>query len=461
MKRKAKIQFILGASLLAVFILFTMSLTLVDIQPIGPEGSCVAYAGINKAVHELFGVNMTLYNITDWAGVVAILIAFGFAILGLVQWIKRKHILKVDSSILVLGVFYILVFGVYAFFEFHVINRRPILINGILEASYPSSTTMLAMCVLPTAMMQFHRLIKNTKIRNTINALCGLFTAFMVIGRLVCGVHWFTDIFGGLLFSVAMILLYCSANSFILAKKRDNNMKYPLSEKYNGPELMSKIMGPNPVKLEEELLTGHRIPAESVVCDLGSGQGLTSVFLAKEYGFTVYAVDLWSDLENNRSFFREMGLSDEQIIPVKADATDLPFEAEFFDAIVSTDSYNYFGRDPEFLDRRLLPFVKSGGYVYIAIPGMKQDCHDNLPSELLLSWTPEQMDYIHDVSYWRNMVSQSRCAEIIEVSEMASNEEVWKDWLAQENEYAVGDRKSMEAGGGKYLNFIKIVLRKK
>ena len=101
------------------------------------------------------------------------------------------------------------------------------------------------------------------------------------------------------------------------------------------------------------------------------------------------------------------------------------------------------------------------GLSYIAIPGMKQDCHDNLPSELLLSWTPEQMDYMHDVSYWRNMVSQSRYAEIIEVSEMASNEEVWKDWLAQENEYAVGDRKSMDAGGGKYLNFIKIVLKKK
>lgn len=238
-------------------------------------------------------------------------------------------------------------------------------------------------------------------------------------------------------------------------------MKYPLSEKYNTPELMSKIMGPNPVKLEEELLTGHRIPAGSVVCDLGSGQGLTSVFLAKEYGFTVYAADLWSDPEDNRCFFREMELTDEQIIPVKADATALPFEAVFFDAIVSTDSYNYFGRDPEFLDRKLLPYVKNGGYVYIAIPGMKQDCHDNLPPELLLSWTPEQMDYMHDVSYWRNMVSQSQHAEIIEVSEMVSNEEVWKDWLEQENEYAIGDRKSMEAGGGKYLNFIKIVLRKK
>jgi len=220
MEKKAKNQLILGTSLLAVFILFTMSLTVVDVQPIGPEGSYMAYADMNKAVHELFGVNMALYNITDWAGVAAILIAFGFAILGLVQWIKRKHIWKVDSSILALGAFYLLVFGVYAFFEFHVINRRPILINGVLEASYPSSTTMLAMCILPTAMMQFCRLIKNTKIRNAVNTLCGLFTAFMVIGRLICGVHWFTDIFGGSLFGIAAILLYCSANNFILTKKR-------------------------------------------------------------------------------------------------------------------------------------------------------------------------------------------------------------------------------------------------
>lgn len=238
-------------------------------------------------------------------------------------------------------------------------------------------------------------------------------------------------------------------------------MKYVRSEAYATPELMAKIMGPNPIKLEEELLQDHRIPAGAVVCDLGSGQGLTSVFLAKEYGFTVYAADLWSDPEENRRFFREMGLDDRQIIPVHADATALPFEKEFFDAVISTDSYNYFGRDPEYLDQKLLPFVKKGGYLYIAIPGMKRDCHEDLPPELLLSWTPEQLAYMHDVPYWRNMVEQSRDAEVIEVGEMESNDEVWSDWLKQENEYAVCDRKAMEAGGGKYLNFIRIVLRKK
>ena len=238
-------------------------------------------------------------------------------------------------------------------------------------------------------------------------------------------------------------------------------MKYVLSQKYNTPELMSKIMGPNPIKLEEELLNDCKISENAVVCDLGSGQGLTSVFLAKEYGYTVYAADLWSDPEDNRKFFRQMGLSDTEIIPVKADATELPFENEFFDAVISTDSYNYFGRDPEYLDKKLLPYVKRGGYIYISIPGMKKDCHDNLPSELLLSWTPEQLDYMHDAKYWTDMVGCCKGAEVLDVSEMESNDEVWADWLKQDNEYAIGDRAAMEAGGGKYLNFIKIVLRKK
>lgn len=238
-------------------------------------------------------------------------------------------------------------------------------------------------------------------------------------------------------------------------------MKYIRSEKYCTPELMKMIMGPNPIKLEEELLVEHKIPEDAVVCDLGSGQGLTSVFLAKEYGFTVYAADLWSDPAENRTFFDSMGVSPDRLIPVKADATALPFEKGFFDAIVSTDSYNYFGRDESFLDEKLLPFVKSGGYIYIAIPGMKKDCHDDLPPELLLSWTPEQLDYMHDVKYWTNMVSKCVGAEALSIKEMESNDEVWADWLKQDNDYAIGDRKSMEAGGGKYLNFISIVLRKK
>lgn len=238
-------------------------------------------------------------------------------------------------------------------------------------------------------------------------------------------------------------------------------MKYEKSFKYNNETYNKRIMGPNPIKLLEELMLENKTPKGAAVMDLGSGQGVTSVFLAKEYGFKVTACDLWSDPDENRSFFKEVGLSDNEIIPVKADATDLKFEKVSFDAVISTDSYNYFGRDPEYLGSKLLPFVKKGGYLYICVPGMVRDIHDNLPNELLLSWTPEQLDYLHDVNYWRGIIGKTEGIDILAIKEMQSNEEVWNDWLSQDNEYAVGDRKSMEAGAGKYLNFIAIILHKK
>ncbi len=238
-------------------------------------------------------------------------------------------------------------------------------------------------------------------------------------------------------------------------------MEYMKSKAYESKDWMEKIMGPNPMKLTEELMRNHKIPEGSRICDLGSGQGLTSIFLAKEYGFTVYAADLWSDPAENQKFFDAQGVPREQLIPVKADATNLPFEKEFFDGVVSVDSYNYFGRDPFYLDEKLLPFVKPGGYLYFVIPGMKKDLHEDLPPELLLSWTPEQLDYMHDLCYWRDLLSQTQGAELLEIKETKGNEELWQDWLAQENEYAINDRKSMEAGAGKYLNFMKMVLQKK
>lgn len=237
-------------------------------------------------------------------------------------------------------------------------------------------------------------------------------------------------------------------------------MKYLRTEKYNNDLINQKIMGPNPLKLEEELMLNNKTAKKSIVMDLGSGQGITSVFLAKEYNFKVYATDLWSNPEENQKFFEQMGLTKENIIAVKADATDLPFEREFFDAVVSTDSYNYFGRDEKYLDEKLLPYVKKGGYVYIVVPGMKKDCHDNIPKELLLSWTPEQLDYIHDIEYWKNIVSKSKNSKIFSIYEMESNEECWNDWIKCDNEYSINDRKSIEAGALRYLNFIAIILQK-
>lgn len=237
-------------------------------------------------------------------------------------------------------------------------------------------------------------------------------------------------------------------------------MNYIKTEKYNNDLINQKIMGPNPLKLEEELMLNNKIPAKSMVMDLGSGQGITSVFLAKEYGFKVYATDLWSNPKENQDFFKLMGLTKENILAVKADATDLKFEEEFFDAVICIDSYNYFGRDEKYLDDKLLPYVKKGGFIYLAITGMKKDCHDNIPKELLLSWTSEQLDYIHDIEYWKNIMSKSNNSKIISIYEMKSNEECWNDWIKCDNEYSINDRKSIEAGALKYLNFIAVILQK-
>ena len=167
------------------------------------------------------------------------------------------------------------------------------------------------------------------------------------------------------------------------------SQSFPKATSFDATLVRSKIMGPNPLKLCEELLRGARIPRGARVCDLGSGTGITSALLAREYGFDTYAVDLWSDPEENRAFFDSLGIPVSSIHPVKADASrGLPFCAGFFDAVVSIDSYNYYGRDSRYLDERLLPYVRTGGELHLSIPGMVHDCHDDLPSCLLASLPP-------------------------------------------------------------------------
>ena len=207
MKRVRKI-FIVSICLLTAFVLWTMAISFVDVRAIGPQDSSVGFAAINGYVHNLTGVHFSLYNITDWLGLVPIFVCMGFGILGLTQWIKRKSICKLDHGILVLGGFYIITIAAYLFFENVVINYRPVLIGGILEASYPSSTTLLVMCVMPTAVMQFNSRIRNKLLRNIVAATLVAFIAFMAIGRLLSGVHWLTDIVGGALLSTGLVLMY-------------------------------------------------------------------------------------------------------------------------------------------------------------------------------------------------------------------------------------------------------------
>lgn len=194
--------------MLAAFGLWTVLVGMVDVQAIGPEGSAVGFAAMNRWVHDLTGVHLVLYIATDWLSLIPLGIVSGFGLLGLMQWVRRKSLLKVDRSILALGGFYLVVMAAFAFFEVFVVNYRPVLIEGVLEASYPSSTTMLVMCVMPTAGMQFHARIKNDTLRRWVSVAVTGFTICMVGARLWSGVHWCSDIIGGALLSAGLVLLY-------------------------------------------------------------------------------------------------------------------------------------------------------------------------------------------------------------------------------------------------------------
>lgn len=219
MKNKSQKNLCIAVCMLVSFVLWTILICFIDVKEIGPQESTVGFATINRFIHNLTGVHMSLYNITDWLGLVPIVFAMLFALFGLIQWIKRKSIKKVDYSIFVLGGFYIIAMAVYFFFEMFVVNYRPVLINGYLEASYPSSTTMLVMCVMPTAIMQLNDRIKNKALKRCVFISITAFIVFMVVGRFISGVHWFTDIIGGALLSTGLVMMYrfvlCLGKQFI------------------------------------------------------------------------------------------------------------------------------------------------------------------------------------------------------------------------------------------------------
>ena len=208
MKGNGKKDLTAGLGLLAAFGVWTLLIRRIDVRPIGPKGSSVGMAAFNGWFHRLTGVHMGLYTVTDWLGLVPIVICMGFGALGLVQLIRRRRLWRVDADILLLGAYYILVIAAYLFFEMVPINRRPVLIDGVLEASYPSSTTLLVLSVMPTLAFQARRRFKSASAIRAATAFAALFSAFMVIGRLISGVHWATDIIGSILLSAGLFALY-------------------------------------------------------------------------------------------------------------------------------------------------------------------------------------------------------------------------------------------------------------
>lgn len=238
-------------------------------------------------------------------------------------------------------------------------------------------------------------------------------------------------------------------------------MDYIKTQKYDSDFVNSCLMGPNAMKMLEELLARYPLTAGETVLDLGCGMGITSIFAVREYGVRVFACDLWIDPGDNQKRFDAIGLDSQQIIPLKAEAHELPFAGEFFDTVISIDSYHYFGLDREYLGKHLLPLVKRGGRILIVVPGLKKDIHNDIPAEMLRSWSAEDIETLHDAEYWEQIIQAAPEAEILSIEELTGFNECWGDWLASDNEYAVNDRRAMAAGAGQYMNLLAIALKRK
>lgn len=215
---KKKKELILGVILLVVFIIWTGLIQYVDVKPIGVDNTYIGFSTLNNWFHFLTGVHMTLYKITDWLGLIPIFVCVVFGGLGLVQLIKRKSLFKVDKDLILLGIYYFIVIMVYLIFEMIPINYRPILIDGRLEASYPSSTALLVLSVMPTLLLQVKRRSTHIFITKIVSVATILFSLFMVTGRLIAGVHWLTDIIGALILSAGLYYVY-KALVFIFCDK--------------------------------------------------------------------------------------------------------------------------------------------------------------------------------------------------------------------------------------------------
>ena len=211
MKKDERKVFGLGILWIMAFAVWTWMIQNVDVQSVGVNGTEIGFAAWNLWFHNFTGVHMTIYTITDWLGLVPIAVCILFAIVGLIQMIKRRSLLKVDRDIIFLGIYYMIVIFGYLIFEMIPINYRPILINGFMEASYPSSTTLLVFSVMPTLIFQGNRRLKNSRLKKAVAIFTVLFSAFMVIGRLLSGVHWFTDIAGSVMLSAGLLCIYYAA----------------------------------------------------------------------------------------------------------------------------------------------------------------------------------------------------------------------------------------------------------
>ena len=233
---------------------------------------------------------------------------------------------------------------------------------------------------------------------------------------------------------------------------------FVLDEK-NFAFLQDTMMGPSALRIAEELASHLTIKEGMRILDLGCGCGLSTMYLVRQYGAQVFAADLWTAPTENYERFKSIGIAD-KAIPISIDATKgLPFAQRYFDVLFSVDAYHYFGETPEMLPS-LIPFVKKGGYIAVAIPGLKYDFGENIPKEMQPFWeAPDIARTIRGIEFWRGLWKNTDGIEVVDIREMDCHKQAWEEWLASPNPYAVGDIEMMKAENGKYFNTIQLIAR--
>ena len=239
-------------------------------------------------------------------------------------------------------------------------------------------------------------------------------------------------------------------------KGESKEMNFPRTEKYDKEFLKKNMMGPNSIMILEELLGEVPLKPEMRVLDLGCGNGLTSIFLAKEYGVQVFALDLWISATDNYRRFQEAGVG-ESVIPIHADARKMPFADGYFDAVVSVDAYHYVGNNDTFFPEKVRPLLKNDGVAAVSFPGMKYEVKDNVPEEMKPFWPEEALEMWHSIEWWKPKFEDR--LEHLKMWEMRCFDQAWNDWLETDNPYAVGDRAMIRTDNGRYMNLIGITGR--
>lgn len=228
---------------------------------------------------------------------------------------------------------------------------------------------------------------------------------------------------------------------------------YIRTKKYDVDFLKQNMMGPNSMIVLEELTRDNPLKQGMRILDLGCGKGLTSIFLAKEYNLQVFAVDLWVPATENLNRFKQMNVNN-LIIPLHADALNLPFAEGYFDAVISVDSYHYFGNNDSYFTKKLRPLLKKDAWVAIAFPGMQYEVHDSIPEEMKSFWDEESLSKWHSIEWWKPKFENSLCK--FTIKEMECFDKAWNDWLSTNNPYAVEDRGMINTDNGRYMNFISV-----